>query len=172
MHKASTAEWLLALVMPAGHAAATTGDLLELASTQSSRRFWVSVLRVFAASLVRSVFQRPAAVLGAAFSAFLLQFLLPLPVAFFFPRYFMTHPTYWVVGALCIATLTQYLVGRGLAMLSAKPAAACLAVGLLNVLVGACNVNIANVNLAIWQIPLIAGVLMSHRRSRLAAAAQ
>lgn len=170
MHKASTAEWLLALVMPAGHASATTGDLLELSSTQGSQRFWVSVLRVFAATLVRSLLQRPAAVFGAAFSAFLLQFLLPLPVVFFFPRYFMTHPTYWVAGALCIATLTQYLVGRSLAMLSANPAAACFAVGLLNVLVGACNVNIANVNLAIWQLPLIAGVLMSHRRSRLVAA--
>src|SRR5260370_39011588 len=170
MHKGSTAEWLLALAMPAGHAAAATGDLLELSSTQGSRRFWVSVLRVFAATLVRSLFQRPAAIFGAALCGFLVQFLLPLPFVFLFPRYFMTHPVFWVVGTLCIATLTQYVVGRSLAMLSANPAAVCLVVGLLNVLVGACNVNIANVNLAIWQLPLIVGVLMSHRRSRLAAA--
>jgi hypothetical protein len=169
MHKASIAEWLLALAMPAGHAAATTGDLLEVSSTQGSRRFWVSVLRVFTASLLRGLLERPVAVFGAAFAAFLLQFLLPLPVIFFFPRYFMTHPVYWAVATLCVATLTQYLVGRSLTLLSTKPGAVCLAVVLLNVLVGACNVNLANVNLAIWQLPLIIGVLMSHRRSRLAA---
>ena len=79
MRKAYTAEWLLALVMPADNAAATTGDLLELSSTRSSRRFWASVVRVFGASLVRSILQRPASVFGAAFCGFFLQFLLPLP---------------------------------------------------------------------------------------------
>jgi len=174
MRKAYTAEWLLALVMPADNAAATTGDLLELSSTRSSRRFWASVVRVFGASLVRSILERPAAIFGAAFSAFLLQFVLPLPVLFFFPRYFIfTHVELWVVSALAITAVTQFLIGRSLASVSrANPAAVCLAIGLLNAIVGACNVNLASVNLAIWQLPLVIGVLMSHRRSRLVVASR
>jgi hypothetical protein len=174
MRKAYTAEWLLALVMPADNAAATTGDLLELSSSQSSRGFWTSVLRVFGASLVRSIVQRPAAVFGTAFSAFLLQFVLPLPVLFFFPRYFIfTHVELWVVSALAITALTQFVIGRSLSAFSrANPGAVCLAIGLLNAIVGACNVNMVSVNLAVWQLPLIVGVLMSHRSSRLAVASR
>jgi hypothetical protein len=174
MRKAYTAEWLLALVMPADNAAATTGDLLELSPNQSSRRFWAYVLRVFGASLVRSILQRPASVFGAAFCGFFLQFLLPLPVFFLFSRYLiMTHVELWAVTALAVTALTQFLIGRSLASVSrANPAAVCLAIGLLNAIVGACNVNMVSVNLAIWQLPLIAGVLMSHRRSRLAVASR
>ena len=171
MHKASTAEWLLALVMPAEHAAATAGDLLELSFTKTARWFWVSILRVFSASLIRSLIQRPASVVGAALGAFFLQFLLPLPVLFLFPRFFMTHADFFAISALGLTAVTQYLVGRSLATFSARPAAVCLAMGLLNIIVGACNVNMVSINLAIWQLPVVIGFLMSHRRSRLAAAA-
>uniref|UniRef100_Q01W24 Uncharacterized protein n=1 Tax=Solibacter usitatus (strain Ellin6076) TaxID=234267 RepID=Q01W24_SOLUE len=171
MRKASSAEWLLALVMPAEHAATATGDLLELSSTQGSRKFWVSVGRVFAASLVRGLIERPASVFGAALGGFFLQFLLPLPVFFLFTRYFMTHADLFAITALCLTTLTQFLLGRSLATFSAKPAAVCLAIGLLNAIVGACNVNMVSINLAIWQLPVVIGFLMSHRRSHLAAAA-
>jgi hypothetical protein len=167
MPKVSTAEWILSLVMTPGHAAATAGDLLELSAAHSPAWFWSSVLRVFSRSLAAGVGQRPGAVLGAALAAFLMQFLLPLPFALLIGL--TRRPSVFVAAALCVVLLTQYTIGRAISRFSrATPASVCLVMALMNGVVGACHVNIVSINLALWQFPVLFGVLVAHRRSRLA----
>ena len=168
MPDAAKAEWILSFVMPAENAAATTGDLLEL-STPHAARFWISVLRVFAASLASDFAKRPIPVLGLALGGFLAQFLLPLPVllpvllAFFGSA---GNQPLRIALVLCILTLTQVVIGRTLAVRFPRNAAAvCIAIGILNAIAGACRVNNASLNMALWQLPLVASFLLSHRRS-------
>jgi hypothetical protein len=164
MCKVSTAEWILSFAMSDDHAAATAGDLLELASTQGSMWFWMSVLGVFATSVVGGLFKRPRPVIGVAVGGFFMQFLAPLPflgILWAFPN----HQAAWVAYVLSILTLTQYAIGRSIAVHSrGNPAAVCIAIGLLNGIAGAFHVNNGSINMAIWQAPAIVGVILAPRR--------
>ena len=160
MRRASIAEWIFSLVMSADQAASTTGDLLELPGS-----FWWGVARIFAASVWRIFAAHPFRIARAAAVSFLLQVLIPiLPAFLYFRLDIFTHPDIWHACVLCSMLLTQFLIGR---FILGKPGAnaivVCIAVGFLNCLVGALNVNMGSVNMVIWQIPLMAGFVMARR---------
>jgi hypothetical protein len=150
MPNANIAERILSLVTTPDRAGATVGDLIE--SRVGALRFWFTI-----ASQVLRRLVIPG-VLG-----FLAQFFLFFWAGFAL-RFSIIHLSrpFTVVRITLLAT--QVLVGYVIARYGKMRALGiCLIVILADCVIGAMNVNNANINMAVWAIPLLASTLVTRR---------
>jgi hypothetical protein len=131
MRSTRVAEWVLAQVTSRERAAAVIGDLLEKVPARGQLWFWWSVVTTAVALVWRDVAASPMRMLRLGFAAFLLQFVLVLPlsvVAFitFAVIAAVNHrpptvpfapdwPAVVYVVVWCVVALIQFAVGRWLA---------------------------------------------------------
>jgi hypothetical protein len=152
-------EWILSLVTTREHAATIVGDMVE--EGRGTFRCWTAIASHFIHALTPSM-------LGMALTGFFAQFLLffvPAMIAFRFvltPWFDEQHfrILHWCTVSAFVATqiVTGYWIGRWDRRRYLLPS---LLVILLDCTVGALNVNAANINMAIWSIPLLAGTFLS-----------
>ena len=152
MRNANIAERILSLVTAPDRAAATVGDLIE--SRVGALRFWSAI-----GSQILHRTAMPAVV------AFLAQYFLDFWAGF--GLMFITSFTLfrWVADLTQLAS--QVLTGYGIARYGKTRALGiCIIVVLADCLLGALRINNANINMAVWAIPLLASTLATRRSAR------
>jgi len=197
MRSTRVAEWVLAQVTSRERAAAVIGDLLEKVPARGQLWFWWSVATTTVALVWRDVAANPMRMLGLAFAAVLLQFVLFVPVVVlsfltFLVIAALTHrpqfPLWTSFSAIGMAigwsgmALSQFFVGRWLARRSPDhelaPCVAYSILGLTFSMALALSLSQPGVlqmirsvastaGFVVWDLPIYAGAV-SVRRKRVA----
>jgi len=163
MHKAVAAEWILSLVTTRENAAATVGDLVETSTLSMA-----SVFRIAAAGVLRQfTAPRPGRVTALAVAAFIGQFVAFSPAAiaslWLVRTYNLWDPAFMMPLFAIGFFVTQVFVGKWVVRLSPGcEMAVCLALGILNAIAGL-SINNVSINMALWQIPIMLGVVWERR---------
>lgn len=153
-------EWILSLVTTPERAATIVGDMVE--DGRSTFRCSTAIASHLAHALTPGL-------IGRAMGGFLAQFLLSTAVALavspllplLMHRWSLYH-WFFVVAFVGTQLATGYWIGR---WNHRRSLLLVLLVMLLDFTAGALNVNNANINMALWSIPLLAGTLLYRRRS-------
>jgi hypothetical protein len=157
-------EWTLSFVTTPERAAAIVGDMVE--DGCSPFRCWTAI----ASHLAHAITPGAAGlVLTGFFAQFILSLAAWMPLSFAF--HFLFRPfdiTSWRAEFWCALStflVVQILIGYWIGRTGQRRALFLgLMVTLLDCAIGALHVRNASINMALWSIPLIAGILLYRHR--------